>query len=274
MIYKARISPDLEMNYRIDDFTDPWQAADSILMLHGNAESGAVWFGWVPHLARHFRVVRPDMRGFGDSTPMPLDFQWSLDRIVDDYVELMRSLNIRRFHLVGAKLGGTVARRFAARYPELVRTLTVVGTPPPQRDQVAEKIPAWTEEFSRPGGVESWARRTMSGRLGSKFPQEGVEWWSKLMGRTASSTQVGFMKVIPISNIVADLPNIRCPALVVTTEGSALGSVDNTRKWQQTIPNSSLLVLPGDSYHVAASDPDLCAQETLRFIRQAVASGA
>ena len=274
MIYKARISPDLEMNYRIDDFTDPWQEADAILMLHGNAESGAVWFGWVPHLARHFRVVRPDMRGFGDSTPMPLDFQWSLDRIVDDYVELMRSLNIRRFHLVGAKLGGTVARRFAARYPELVRTLTVVGTPPPQRDQVAEKIPAWTEEFSRPGGVESWARRTMSGRLGSRFPQEGVEWWSKLMGRTASSTQVGFMKVIPISNIVADLPNIRCPALVVTTEGSALCSVDNTRKWQQTIPNSSLLVLPGDSYHVAASDPDLCAQETLRFIRQAVASGA
>ena len=130
MIYKARISPDLEMHCRIDDFTDPWQAADSILMLHGNAESGAVWFGWVPHLARHFRVVRPDMRGFGDSTPMPLDFQWSLDRIVDDYVELMRSLNIRRFHLVGAKLGGTVARRFAARYPELVRTLTVVGTPP------------------------------------------------------------------------------------------------------------------------------------------------
>jgi pimeloyl-ACP methyl ester carboxylesterase len=94
------------------------------------------------------------------------------------------------------------------------------------------------------------------------------------MGRTASSTQVGFMKVIPISNIVADLPKIRCPALVVTTEGSALGSVDNTRNWQQTIPNSSLLVLPGDSYHVAASDPDLCAQETLRFIRQAVASGA
>ena len=81
---KARITPDLEMNYRLDDFTDPWQQADTILMLHGNAESGAVWFGWVPHLARHFRVVRPDMRGFGDSTPMPLDFKWSLDRIVDD----------------------------------------------------------------------------------------------------------------------------------------------------------------------------------------------
>lgn len=270
----ARITPDLEMNYRLDDFSDPWREADTILMLHGNAESGAVWFGWVPHLARHFRVLRPDMRGFGDSTPMPENFPWSLDRIADDYAALMDALKVPKFHLVGAKLGGTVARRFAARYPQRVRTLTVVGTPPPQRDQVAEKIPAWTAEFSKAGGVESWARRTMSGRLGSGFPQEGVEWWSKLMGRTASSTQVGFMKVIPISNIVADLPKIQCPTLVVTTEGSALGSVETTRKWQQTIPDSRLLVLPGDSYHVAASDSDRCAQETLAFIRQAVASGA
>jgi 3-oxoadipate enol-lactonase len=271
---RARITSDLEMNYRLDDFSDPWREADTILMLHGNAESGAVWFGWVPHLARHFRVLRPDMRGFGDSTPMPDNFPWSLDRIADDYAALMDSLQLEKFHLVGAKLGGTVARRFAARYPQRVRTLTVVGTPPPQRDQVAEKIPAWTAEFSKPGGVESWARRTMSGRLGSGFPQEGVEWWSKLMGRTASSTQVGFMKVIPVSNIVADLPKIRCPTLVVTTEGSALGSVESTRKWQQTIPHSRLLVLPGDSYHVAASDSDRCAQETLAFIRQAVANGA
>lgn len=271
---QARITPDLDMHYRLDNFTDPWRAADTVLMLHGNAESGAVWFGWVPHLSRHFRVVRPDMRGFGDSTPMPESFPWSLDRIADDYAALMDALQVPRFHLVGAKLGGTVARRFAARYPDRVRTLTVVGTPPPQRDQVAEKIPAWTAEFAQSGGVEAWARRTMSGRLGSQFPQEGVEWWSRLMGRTASSTQVGFMKVIPISNIVADLPKIRCPTLVVTTEGSALGSVENTRKWQQAIPNSRLLVLPGDSYHVAASDSDRCAQETRDFIRQAVADGA
>ena len=38
------------------------------------------------------------------------------------------------------------------------------------------------------------------------------------------------------------------------------------RKWQETIPNSRLLVLPGDSYHVAASDADTCARETLKFM--------
>ena len=44
--------------------------------------------------------------------------------------------------------------------------------------------------------------------------------------------------------------------------------VDETRAWQQTIPDSELLVLPGDSYHVAASDATQCAQASLAFIER------
>src|SRR5882672_9755208 len=55
-----RPSPDLDMHYEVDDFTDPWRKPETILLLHGNAESGLAWWAWVPHLARHYRVVRPD----------------------------------------------------------------------------------------------------------------------------------------------------------------------------------------------------------------------
>jgi pimeloyl-ACP methyl ester carboxylesterase len=106
----------------------------------------------------------------------------------------------------------------------------------------------------------------MGKRLGSKFPAAGVEWWTKMMGRTAASTMIGFGETLPYVDITGDLPRIKCPTLVMTTEGSALGSVDSTRAWQETIPNSELRVLPGDSYHVAATDADRCAQETLDFI--------
>jgi 3-oxoadipate enol-lactonase len=58
-----RPSPDLDMHYEVDDFTDPWLKPETILMLHGNAESGLAWWAWVPKLARQYRVVRPDMRG-------------------------------------------------------------------------------------------------------------------------------------------------------------------------------------------------------------------
>ena len=260
----SEVSPGLRLHYLVDDFTDPWRKPEAILLLHGNAESGLAWYAWVPLLARRFRVVRPDMRGYGASTPMPRDFRWSLDVIIDDYARLMDALGIERFHLVGAKIGGIIARAFAARRPERVRTLTVVGSPPPLR-RGAETIPALTEEFETQG-VAHWARRTMAGRLGDRFPAEGVEWWIEFMGRTPVSTLVGFNAAINYSDIRADLPKIACPTLVITTEGSGLASVEETRAWQETIRNSELLVVPGNSFHVAASDAERCAQATLDFI--------
>src|SRR5690242_15451353 len=168
-----QLSPGVVMNYLVDDYTDPWVCPETVLFIHGMAESSAVWFGWIPHLARDFRVVRPDMRGFGASTAMPMDYPWSLDAIIDDYTALMRHLNIGKFHLVSAKIGGTVARRFAARHPELVLSLTVVGSPPPVRD-MGNTIKAWIAEF-KSQGIEPWARRGTANRLGSRFPAEGVE---------------------------------------------------------------------------------------------------
>jgi 3-oxoadipate enol-lactonase len=258
-------TPDLDIHYRVDDFTDPWRDPETILMLHGNAESSLAWYAWVPKLAREYRVVRPDMRGFGESTPMQRDYNWSLDRLIEDFCQLMDHIGIARFHLVGAKIGGTIARAFAARRPERLITLTVVGTPPPFRVGAAERVPELTRDFET-HGVEYWARQNMGARLGDDFPPEGVEWWAKFMGSTAASTQIGFMGPIAAADIRTDLPKIACPTLVITTEQSGLGTVEETRAWQQRIAGSELLVLPGNSYHVAATHADGAAEATLDFI--------
>src|SRR3954447_3293608 len=201
------VPPDLDLHYLVDDFTDPWREPRTILMLHGNAESSASWYGWVPTLARHYRVVRPDMRGFGASTPMPRDFPWTLDVLIDDYCRLMDSLGVDRFHLVAAKIGGTIARAFAARRPDRVRTLTVAGTPTPLRAGVKERVPATVETYERLG-LAHWARESMSVRLGSSFPPEGTEWWTQFMGRSSLSTQIGFTATIACADIRADVPKI------------------------------------------------------------------
>ena len=147
-------------------------------------------------------------------------------------------------------------------------SLTVIGAPPPFRKDAAARIPAWTAEFERKG-LEEWARRSQGSRLGSAFPTAGAEWWTSYMARMPVSSQIGWVATIACADIRADIPRIQCPTLVITTEGSALGSVDEMRKWQVLIPNSRLLVLPGDSYHAAASDADVCAKETLKFIQAA-----
>ena len=69
--------------------------------------------------------------------------------------------------------------------------------------------------------------------------QEGFEWWTKFMGRTAVSTQLGFMGTIACADIRADLPRITCPTLVITTEESGLGTVADTRAWQEQTSSSA-----------------------------------
>ena len=258
-------TPDLDMHYRIDDFTDPWRQPETVLMLHGNAESGLAWYAWAPKLARQYHVVRPDMRGFGQSSVMPADYPWTLDRLIDDFCALMDHLGIDRFHLVAAKIGGTIARAFAARRPDRVKTLSVVGTPTPLRVGVKEQVPDLRRAMES-NGVEAWARENMGGRLGSSFPAEGVEWWTEFMGRTALSTQLGFMGTIACADITDDVPKITCPTLVITTEQSALGTVAETRAWQSLIPDSELVVLPGNSYHVATTHADAAAEAVLAFL--------
>jgi pimeloyl-ACP methyl ester carboxylesterase len=114
-----KIPPELELYYETDCFAEPWTKPENLMLLHGCAESGIVWYDWMPHLARRFNVVRPDMRGFGRSSPMRRDFPWSLDVIIDDYTKLMDALGIDRCHVVAAKIGGTIAR---ARSPRAART--------------------------------------------------------------------------------------------------------------------------------------------------------
>lgn len=262
-----RIDADLLLHYVVDDYTDPWCKPQTIVLMHGLGESSAVWYGWVPHLARDYRVVRPDLRGFGASTPMPKGFPWSVDLLVADTLALLDALDLERVHLVGAKLAGTVARAFAARHPERMRTLTVVGSPPPYWAGREQRLPEIFTDL-RTLGVEGWARKSMGSRLGSMFPVAGLEWWIRHMARTDMESQIGFMTHIECADIRADLPQIRCPTLVLTSTGSGVASVDETRAWQQQIPSSELNVLDSDSYHVAASDAQACARATIDFIRR------
>ncbi|MBV8889406.1 MAG: alpha/beta fold hydrolase [Alphaproteobacteria bacterium] len=260
------LPPAAELFYRDDDIAFAWEKSEAIFLFHGNAESGLSWNKWMPRLLERFRVVRPDMRGFGQSTPMPLDHPWSIDEIGEDFIRLADHLGIDRFHAVAAKIGGPIALRLAAVQPARIRTLTVIGSPISGK---AASVDARWHEHMKTYGIESWARETMPARLGSGASAEMLDGWSRMMGRTAPSTQIGFIGAVGAIDVTGDLPNIRCPTLVITPERSGVRSVEATHAWQTTIPHSELLVLPGDSYHLAASDPEVCARATLDFVERA-----
>ena len=62
--------------YRDDWFGEPWRTPQALVLIHGALESGIVWYAWMPTLAQHYRVIRPDLPGCGSSA-VPAKFEWS-----------------------------------------------------------------------------------------------------------------------------------------------------------------------------------------------------
>src|SRR5258705_4880757 len=101
----VEIRPGVALAYEDDWFGPPWTVPQSVVMIHGNAESSRAWFAWVPRLAARYRVIRPDLPGFGAS-PAPERYGWSVDELAADIGHFLDALGIAKCHLVGAKYGG------------------------------------------------------------------------------------------------------------------------------------------------------------------------
>ncbi len=250
--------------YTIDDYTDPWRKAETVLFVHGLAESGEAWRAWVPHFARHYRVVRIDLRGFGRSTAMPGSHEWTMDELLDDIEALIHHLGCTRVHLVGAKSGGSMALAMAANRPALVQTL--IGVTPPLLP--AAGVDDWVKHIAAKG-VLDWAAHTMQGRLGTAATAAEVDWWiHNLQGKTPVSTLEGYLRWVPKLDIREDVKRISCPTLIITTTGSGLRSVDGVKAWVAGIKSAQLLILDGDAWHAAGAYPDRCAQAALEFLAE------
>ena len=77
----VQLDPTLEMYYEDDDYTDPWRTPETVILHHGNAKNTRLWYAWVPLLARQYRVIRLDARGFGRSSIPPEGYDLSLIHI-------------------------------------------------------------------------------------------------------------------------------------------------------------------------------------------------
>ena len=135
------VEPGVELHLEIDDYTDSWSPSETILMVHGLAESGAAWRGWVPHLARRYRVARLDLRGFGRSTPMPANYPWDMARLLEDIAAVIKYLGCTKVHLIGAKSGGSMVLTMAARKPALVRSVSPLVYPPTSEEALIAALP-------------------------------------------------------------------------------------------------------------------------------------
>ena len=159
------VGPGVELHYYDDDFTGPWRSAPTMLLQHGFSRSGKFWYNWVPLLSREFRILRPDMRGMGESIIDEDQYEPSLDTFVDDLASILDHLGIDDVVYVGESFGGILGLNFAHKYPRRTRALVLCNTPCrlPRRER-SGRGGDWDAALSR--SVGAWSTATINNRSG------------------------------------------------------------------------------------------------------------
>jgi haloacetate dehalogenase len=105
----------------------------ALLLIHGFPQTHAIWHRVAQRLAPHFRLVLPDLRGYGDSAKPRGDADhanYSKRALAQDLAALMRSLGHERYAVCGHDRGGRVAHRLALDHPQAVTRLCVLDIAP------------------------------------------------------------------------------------------------------------------------------------------------
>jgi pimeloyl-ACP methyl ester carboxylesterase len=104
----------------------------TVLCLHGFPELAVSWSEQLAGLADAYRVVAPDMRGYGGTDAPPHVRDYTIDRLARDVVELVDALGVAKVHLVGHDWGGAIAWEVAQRHADKLLSLSVINCPPYQ----------------------------------------------------------------------------------------------------------------------------------------------
>jgi pimeloyl-ACP methyl ester carboxylesterase len=109
------------------------QPRGTVVLVHGYMDAAATWDRVGPVLAAAgFRVLAPDMRGFGDGARIPAGAYYHFVDYVFDLADLSLALSPEPFALVGHSMGGTISTLFAGTFPErLTRLALLEGLGPP-----------------------------------------------------------------------------------------------------------------------------------------------
>lgn len=106
-------------------YRDIGDASETVVLLHGYPETGDAFASIAPQLGRSYRLIVPDLRGFGNSPPTASGYDKRT--VAVDVADLLDGMGVGQVHLVGHDLGARVAFSFALQFPARLRSLTITA---------------------------------------------------------------------------------------------------------------------------------------------------
>lgn len=257
-----------------------WEAGEGepLVLVHGMGVDRGTMLDVAGKLKQQFRVILPDLPGFGDSDK-PEAGDYGIEAQVNHLRQFIEAIGLRQVHLGGHSMGGWISAGLASSHPEMITSLWLIAA-------------AGTSDLEGSVAMEAYKRgeyalccRTPSDLRGVmqlalvKLPTLPYSVWQTL-GRRAAANYELHTKIF--DRITADvagydlekrLPGIKAPTLLVWGDADRLVPPSALQTFKRLIPNARPILLSGVGHVPQMEAIDRCAADYLAF-RQSARSPA
>lgn len=239
--------PQVDANGVRLNYTDSGGDGTPVLLVHAFPLNSGQWESQVESLSDRFRFIAPDLKGFGASDAPDDASAYTMDSYADELKGLVDDLGLKSFVLAGLSMGGYISFAYMRKYADTVSALVLADTKaeadPPEGLEKRTNQQNQVRQEGTAGLIEGLSGALLAEPTREKKP-DVVE---KTKGLMANPPQ-GFigaleaMKGRPDST--GDLASISVPTLVIVGENDGVTPVEASRKLNENISGSRLVVIP------------------------------
>jgi pimeloyl-ACP methyl ester carboxylesterase len=250
------------------------------VLLHGMNFGGFYWGGPIDVLRKEgFRVVVPDQIGFARSSKPVIPYNFH-DMALNTR-KLLESLHISRAVIIGHSMGGMLAARFAASYPDITERVVLydpIGLTDVRWERPWRSADEGYEAAMTQSGDETY--RQLYSTIRHYFPSPGA--WKPEFEEIArlhyarrlsadwprlAMVRAIYQQMPVLDPVVYDWAHIKVKALVIGGEKDGQDFPIHARHIAETIPGAQLVIVPNAGHVLHLETPDVFYKELLKFLR-------
>jgi 3-oxoadipate enol-lactonase len=241
----------------------PW-----LTLSHSLASNMSMWSPQMPLLTKHFKVLRFDTRGHGQSSA-PID-PYTLDELALDAYELLQSLAIERTHWLGLSMGGMIGQTLVLKYPQLFHSLVLADTTSKRPDNAKQM---WGERIAKAKaqGMLAMVDSTLARWFEEDYRKANpiiIQEISEGITSTSVNGFAGCCEAISHINTFDRLHEITCPTLIMVGENDHGTPPHMAKAMKEKIPDASFFEIPNAGHISNVEQSAIFNQHLMNFYQR------
>lgn len=258
-----KMRPGLSLNWIQTSTSKP----ETVVLVHGVGHDLTYWDRQIEALGRHYNVVAFDLPGHGRSTGSADD--WSFEYSTAFLAEMIEHFGDGPVHLVGISFGSMIAQPLALARPDLLRSLTLIGTASWFSDETRSAFRARAEIIRAQGMtavLASSLERWFTPQTRSQRPDIMDRLTKTVLGDDPAH-QAAIWELLATLDMRERLGELRCPTLVLVGEEDKSTPPVMAKEVAASIANAELQILPKTAHIVTVEVPEIVNHAVLKFLK-------